>query len=173
MYWLQRPPYLRWAAAALLVAGAVAWDLRGTGTETHPFLTVAVAAGSPIPADAVEWREVPAGLLERPDLDGRVAALDLAAGDPVTASVLTAPATAPEGWWAVPISLGRHARPGDEVMLVTIDPPLTIPGVVIEGEAGDAYSLDFRPAVVAVPGESAPLVAAAAGEGRIVAVVRP
>lgn len=173
MYWLQRPPYLRWAAAALLVAGAVAWDLRGTATSPHPFLTATVAAGSPIPADAVEWRSVPAGLLDPPELDGRVAALDLDAGDPITTSVLTDPATAPEGWWAVPITLGRHARPGDEVMLVTIDPPLTIPGVVLEAEAGDTYSLDFRPAVVAVPGESAPLVAAAAGEGRIVAVVRP
>jgi hypothetical protein len=73
----------------------------------------------------------------------------------------------------VPISLGPHAHPGDEVMLVTIDPPLTIPGIVLEGESGSGYSLEFRPAVVAVPGESAPLVAAAAGEGRIVAVVRP
>jgi hypothetical protein len=58
-------------------------------------------------------------------------------------------------------------------MLVTIDPPLSIPGLVLEPESGDAYSLDFRPAVVAVPGESAPVVAAAVGEGRIVAVVRP
>jgi hypothetical protein len=173
VYWLQRPPYLRWAAAVLLVAGAVAWDLRGTAATPHPFLTAPVAAGTPVPAEAVEWREVPAGLLERPDLEGLVAAVDLAAGDPITASVLEAPAAAPEGWWAVPIALGPHARPGDEVMLVTIDPPLTIPGVVLEAQAGDGYSLDFRPAVVAVPGESAPLVAAAAGEGRIVAVVRP
>jgi hypothetical protein len=44
---------------------------------------------------------------------------------------------------------------------------------VLEAETGDAYSLDFRPAIVAVPEEAAPVVAAAAGEGRIIAVVRP
>jgi hypothetical protein len=173
VYWLQRPPYLRWTAAAILVLGAALWDLRGDQRHTRPFLTASLPAGSRIPAEAVEWREVPADLLVLPELSGRVTAVDLQAGDPLIPSVLAPAVTAPTGWWSVPVQIGRHAEPGDEVMLVTIDPPLTVPGIVLEAESGDAYSLDFRPAVVAVPGESAPVVAAAAGEGRIVAVVRP
>ncbi len=173
MYWLQRPPYLRWAAAITLIAGAMAWDLRGSPTESHPFLTAAVPAGSPVPAEAVAWHNVPAGLLTLPDLEATVAAVDLEPGDPVTPSVMTTAAVAPQGWWAVPVSLGRHAAPGDEVMLVMIDPPITVGGIVLEAESGDRYSLDFSPAVIAVPGESAALVAAASAEGRMIAVVRP
>jgi len=173
VYWLQRPPYLRWASAGLLLLVAAAWDLSGEPTRNHPFLITPVAAGSPITDDLLVWRPVPAGMLELPDLGGSVAAVDLAAGDPLTPSVLGSPVVAPAGWWAVPLAIGRHADAGDEVMLVTIDPALTIPGIVVEPESGDAYSLDFRPAVVAVPGDVAPLVAAAAGEGRLITVVEP
>lgn len=173
MYWLQRPPYLRWAAAGTLILAAPFWDLRGRPARAHPFLTAPVAAGAPITGDVVEWREIPAGMLEVPDLENAVAAVDLDRGDPLTGAVLALAVVAPDGWWAVPVAVGRHAAPGDEVMLVTIDPSLTIPGIVLEAESGDVYSLDFRPAIVAVPGESAPLVAAAAGEGRLVTVVRP
>ena len=109
----------------------------------------------------------------RTDPAATVAAVDLQPGDPLTASVVTEAVAVPDGWWAVPMSLGRHADPGDEVMLVLIDPPITIGGVVLESESGDRYSLDFSPAVVAVPGESAALAAAASAEGRMIAVVRP
>jgi len=157
----------------MLIAGAMAWDLRGSPTESHPFLVTAVGAGSPIPPEAVAWQPIPAGLLRPPDPAATVAAVDLQPGDPLTASVVTEAVAVPDGWWAVPMSLGRHADPGDEVMLVLIDPPITIGGVVLESESGDRYSLDFSPAVVAVPGESAALAAAASAEGRMIAVVRP
>jgi hypothetical protein len=173
VYWLQRPPYLRWGATAVLLLVAALWDLSGDATHEHPFLTAPLAAGSPVTDDVVIWRPVPSDLLRVPDLEGTVAAVDLPAGEPLTDSVLASPVAAPPDWWAVPVSIGRHAAPGDDVMLVTIDPALTIPGIVLEPESGDPYSLDFRPAVVAVPGDVAPLVAAAAGEGRLVTVVRP
>jgi hypothetical protein len=157
----------------MLLLVAALWDLGGDGTHEHPFLAAPLAAGSPITDEVVVWREVPANLLPVPELEGTVAAVDLPAGQPLTDSVLAPPVTAPADWWAVPVSIGRHAGPGDEVMLVTIDPALTIPGIVLEPESGDPYSLDFRPAVVAVPGEVAPLVAAASGEDRLVTVARP
>ncbi|HSM01349.1 MAG TPA: SAF domain-containing protein [Acidimicrobiia bacterium] len=173
MYWLQRPPYLRRAAAALLIVGAVVWDLRGASTEAHPFASQAIAAGSAITSGNVVWRSLPAGSFAIPDLVDRVAAVDLPAGEPITVSVLAAPATVPEGWWAVPIDIGPHAVPGDEVMLVITDPPVTVGGVVVGAQRGDPYSLDYRPALVAVPAEMAAVVAAASRAGLLVTATRP
>ena len=173
MYWLQRPPYLRWAAALALVAGALAWDLRPPSVEPRPFLTADVAAGDPVPADAVEWRDVPTGLFPAADLTRPVAAVDLTAGTPLVGAVLRSPVAAPAGWWEVPVAVGAHAAAGDEVLLVVVDPPTTVLGLVVTAQRGDPYSLDYVPAAVAVPAESAPLVAAASAGGTLVAAVRP
>ena len=164
MYWLQRPPYLRWAAA---------WDMSGDPTSLHPYLATDVAAGDAIGETDVEWREVPMGMLPAPDLTRPVAAADLQAGDPLLDAVLRGPVAVPDGWWAVPVAVGANAGPGDEVLLVVTDPPTTISGVVVTAQKGDPYSLDFRPASVAVPAEAAALVAAASAQGVLVAAVRP
>ena len=58
-------------------------------------------------------------------------------------------------------------------MLVVTDPFLSVGGVVIASQRGDAYSLDFRPALVAVPGESAAVIAAADRAGMLVTAVKP
>ena len=173
MYWLPRPPYLRWAAAALLVLGALAWDLRSPAVELRPFASRPVRAGEALDASAVAWREVPAGLLSASDPEGALAAVDLAAGDPLVAAVLGHEAAVPEGWWELAVAVGAHATTGDEVMLVVMEPPATIPGLVVIPQQGDAYSLDYRPAVVAVPAEAAGLVASAAASGSLVAAVAP
>jgi hypothetical protein len=173
VYWLPRPPYLRWAAAALLVLGAFAWDQRSPATELRPFAARALTAGEAIEASAVAWRQVPAGLLPSPDLSSATAAVDLAAGDPLVAGVLRRGAAIPEGWWEIPVAIGAHADAGDEVMLVILDPPASITGLVVTPQQGDAYSLDYRPAVVAVPGEEAARVATAAAAGTLVAAVAP
>jgi hypothetical protein len=173
VYWLPRPPYLRWAAAALLVLGALAWDLRSPAVELRPFASRLVRAGEALDASAVAWREVPAGLFAASDPEGALAAVDLAAGDPLVAAVLGRGAVVPEGWWEIAVAVGAHAAAGDEVMLVIVDPPATVSGLVVSPQQGDAYSLDYRPAVVAVPAESAALVAAAAAAGTLVAAVAP
>lgn len=173
MYWLQRPPLLRRAAAAILIVAAFAWDLRGSPTEPHPYAARAIAVGSEITAGDVVWRRLPAASFVIPDLVGRIAAVDLPAGEPITASGLAPPTQVPNGWWAVPIEIGPHAVPGDEVMLVITDPPVTVGGVVVGAQRGDPYSLDYRPALVAVPAEMAPVVAAAARAGMLVTATRP
>jgi hypothetical protein len=173
VYWLPPAPYLRWAAAAALLLGALAWDLRPVATETLPFAARSLQAGEAIDAGAVSWRAVPAGLFTAPDLSAATAANDLAAGDPLTPSVLGTAAVVPAGWWEVPVAVGSHARAGDVVMLVVTDPPTTITGLVVSAQQGDPYSLDYRPAVLAVPGESAALVATAAASGALVAAVAP
>ncbi len=48
MFWLARPPYLRWAAAAAVVVAALVWDLRGTGDILYPFAARAIAGGAAI-----------------------------------------------------------------------------------------------------------------------------
>jgi len=173
VYWLQPPPYKRWAAAGLLVVGAFLWDLRGSATEPHPFAARTITAGSQIGAADVAWRRLPAGSFAIPDLTAAMAAVDLAAGEPLSAAVLAGSTPIPDGWWAIPIDVSPHAGPGDEVLLVVVDPPLTLPGIVIEPQRGDATSLDHRPALVAVPGDQAPLVAAAEAAGLLVSAVRP
>ena len=173
MYWLQPPPYLRWAAAALLVVGAILWDLRASGAEAYPFAARSIAAGAPLASADVVWRRLPAGAYPIPDLEAAVTAVDLAPGEPITAAVLAGPVAIPDGWWAVPMDVSSHAGAGDDVLLVIVDPPLTLPGIVIEPQVGDATSLDHRPALVAVPGSQAPLVAAAEAGGLLVTAVRP
>ena len=173
MYWLQRPPYLRWAAAVALVVAAFAWDLARSRTVPFPFAADPIAAGSPIEAAAVQWRGIPAGLLDVPDLTGATALVPIPAGDPITAAIIGPAPTTPDGWWAVPVDLGLHVAPGDEVLLVVADPPLTVPGVVLTPGSGDRFGLDSQPASVAVPGEAAAVVAAASRAGLVVAATRP
>lgn len=173
MYWLPRPPYLRWAAAALLLLGAFAWDRRAPALEPQAFAARDLQAGEALDASAVSWREAPAGLLPSPNLQGASAAVDLAAGDPLVPAVLDYGPAIPQGWWKIPLAIGPHAGPGDEVMLLVADPPATVPGLVVSPQRGDTYSLDYRPAVVAVPAEAAALVAAAAAAGTLVAAVAP
>jgi hypothetical protein len=173
VYWLQRPPYARWALAVLLIVGAAVWDLRSTPSTLHPFLTEGVAAGDPITEEHVEWREIPSGLVVAPDLTYPVAGIDIPAGEPLLDSMLRGPVAIPNGWWEVPAAIGAHADAGDEVLLVVVDPPTTVMGIVVSPQRGDAYSLDYRPASVAVPLDAAPLIAAASAQGSLVAAVRP
>lgn len=173
MYWLQPPPYLRRAAAAALLLAAFVWDLRGTANTPHPFAARPLPAGSPIAAGDVDWRHLPRGAFPVPSLEGMTAAVDLAPGDPLTAPVLTEPMEVPEGWWAVPVDIRSPATPGSSVLLVVLDPPLTVPGVVVTPQRGDRFGMDYSPAMVAVPAEAAPLVAAAERAGFLVTATRP
>ena len=173
MYWLQRPPYLRWAAAVLVILGALTWDLRGTPTAMHPFAARPIEAGARLEADDVEWREIPAHVLTPPALQGVVTAIAVAEGEPITAALLAEPTDVPEDWVALPVDVGVHAVRGARVVLIIVDPPASVPGIVVEAQSGDPYSLDFSPAVVAVPGDRAVDVAVAAASGRVVAAVTP
>lgn len=170
MYWLQRPPYLRWAAAALLIVGAGWWDLRSSATTQYPFAATEILQGTELDAQAIEWRSV-RGFPEPPDPRG-VAAVDIPAGQPLTAAVLGSHVVVPDGWWIVPLDV-PGALPGDEVLVVITDPQLSVPGMVVALQRGDRFSLDHRPATVAVPGDMAPVVAAASQAGYVVTVVKP
>jgi Flp pilus assembly protein CpaB len=172
VYWLQPPPYLRRAGAMLLIVGAIAWDLQAAATEPYPVAARPIAIGSPLTADAVAWIELPSDLIPTPDVSAATAARNIAAGEPLTSALLTGPVSAPPGWWTVPIEVGTLSAPGDEVMLVIVNPPLEASGLVITAQIGDPYTSDYRPAAVAVPPEAAPVIAAAEREGILITAVR-
>jgi Flp pilus assembly protein CpaB len=175
VYWLQPPSLVRRAAAVLLVLGAVAWDLHEGATEAVPVAASPIGVGVTIGAGDVAWIEVPIGLIPPAERDpiGSVAAVPIGVGEPLTDAVLGDPVHAPEGWWTVPIAIGTLPSPGDEVMLVVTEPPISVVGLVVEAQTGDPFDLGHRPAAVAVPPEAAPVVAAAAQQGLLVTAVRP
>ena len=170
MFWLERPPLLRWLAAALVLVGSVALDLTGNATEPFPFVTTAVARGDPIDAAALEWRDVPVGLLGEPADTTGVATRNLAPGEPLVGGAVTGVRAVPGGWWAVPVELPESARAGMPVRLVALEPALDVEGVVAETARTGAFAV-ARPGLVAVPPDTAGAVAQAAAGGRLVVLL--
>ena len=172
MFWLTRPPYLRWAAAALLLVAALAWDLRGRSGMSYPFAANSIEAGAAIGEADVEWRTVPSGVMEMPDLSVPIASRAIAAGEPILPSALDAGAGIPEGWWSVPVALQAAAVPGSRVRLIAIDTRVETDGIVVAGGSTDLLSMSDA-GLVAVPPEHAASVAAAAVEGSLIVLVEP
>jgi hypothetical protein len=172
VYWLQSPPYLKRLGAFLLILAAIAWDLRASAVEPFPTATGLIAAGTPITDELITWVDLPQGRLPRPDLANATAARDIAAGELLTSPALAGPFSAPAGWWTVSIEIGALATPGDEVLLVVDDPPISTTGFVITPQFGDPYTMAYRPAAVAVAPDLAPLVAAAQRSDRLITAVR-
>ncbi len=174
MHWFRRPPYLRWALAALIFAAVAFTELRGPATVHHPFLAEPVAAGAPLSRAALEWRQVPRGLLPAVEPDGRAAARALAAGEPLLPSSLDAGAGVPDGWWSVPVALAPGTAPGTEVRLVVLGPEGaaldTVPGLVVAPAGEDPFGA-AAPGLVAVAGDVASAVAAASARDRVVVLL--
>lgn len=172
MYWLTAPPYLRWAGAALLLLAAFVVELRPAETALHPFAATAIEAGTVVTADLVEFRLVPAGLLPRVELPLRTTRR-LAAGEPLLAGAEDPAAAAPPGWWAVELSLPAGVAPGAPVQVVVVPDREGLPPRTVEGIVEAAARPEDGIGRVALPGEEAAAVAAAAAEGRAMVLVRP
>lgn len=172
MFWLTRPPYLRWVAAAVLVVAALAWDLRGRSGVPYPFAAESISPGVSITEDDVEWRTVPRGMLAMPDLSAPVAARAIAAGEPILPSAIDPEGGIPEGWWAVPVALPSAARVGAELRLITTDTGVESEGIVVAVGSTDLLSIADA-GLVAVPAENAAIVATAAMDGTLIVLVAP
>ena len=165
VFWLRRPPYLRWiiAAAVLLVGGFL--DTRSAETVDYPHAESDIHAGQSI-ADQMEWRRVPAGLLPR--WEGDVvgyAVTDLAAGTPLLPSLVDA-VSVPDGWWSVAISLPQSIGPGTPIRVSARD---TVVTGILSGEVVDNGYEFVGP--VAFPANDAALVAAAAASDTVVVMI--
>ena len=172
VFWLNRPPYLRWAAAAAVVVAAFLWDLRGSSDILYPFATSAIAAGATITEADVEWRRVPEGTMALPDLSDPVAARDVPAGEPIVPSAVSGATTIPEGWWSVPVSLPATALPGTRIRLVDPASGFETDGIVVAAGSDDLMSFE-ESGMAAVPPAAATLIAIAASEGTLVILLEP
>ena len=173
MYWFRRPPYLRWTAAVLVVAGALWMDFRGEPTELRPFALAGIEAGASVDETMLEYREVPIDLL--PDVDPiGFAVVAIAAGEPLTPAALTEHGPLPEGWWAVEMEVPTGTTPGTELRLVVDDTGgIAIPAIVTAVVPTDQRSSWERDtAMVAIPQDRAAEIAEAlSGTGVTVLVV--
>lgn len=172
MLWLHRPPYLRWFAAALLILGAAAFDLSERATVAHPFAANTIERGTPLEGDVIVWRQSPIGLLETPLLTGAVAGRRIEPGEPILPSSLGSAAQVPPGWWSVPMVLPDGVVAGSAVRIVTIDPPMSVDGVVVSVADGRAFAAD-RTGLVAVPEAATSAVATAAIAGTATLLISP
>lgn len=172
MFWLARPPYLRWAAAAAVVVAAFLWDLRGSSDILYPFAASAIAAGATITEAEVEWRRVPEGTMTLPDLSDPVAARDVPAGEPIVPSAVSDATTIPEGWWSISVPLPATAVPGARIHLVDTASGVEADGIVVAAGSDDLMSFD-ESGMAAVPPDVATLIAVAAREGTLVTLLEP
>jgi hypothetical protein len=172
VFWLARPPYLRWVAAAALVVAAFLWDLRGSSDILYPFAASAIAAGATITEAEVDWRRVPKGTMVLPDLSDPVAARDLPAGEPIVPSAVSATTTIPEGWWSVSVPLPATAVPGTRIHLIDAGSGVETDGIVVAAGSHDLMSFE-ESGMAAVPPEVATQIAIAARDGTLVLLLEP
>lgn len=169
MLWLQTPPWGRWIAAGLIVTGALWVELRPDPSVEHPFATEEIIAGVEIGDWNTRPQRIPAGVLEPVTLSG-VALTDIAPGDPILASsVGDRDEEVPDGWWAIEIALPSSAGPGDRAEMVLLDTGSVVPAIVVAGVVDDPLASGLGS--VAVSGEHAAEVAAAAVNGRVAVMI--
>ena len=165
MFWLRQPPYLRWIAAALVLAAGLALDLRADPTASYPFATEDIAAGSRVD-EFIEWRRVPAGVLPDGPASGTgVAAIDVKAGSPLLPEFL-GEFYMPDGWWAVPLALPHRVPPGTSIRVALAD------GISEGFVAGELIDNGYEViAPVAFPAAAAAEVATAASNSALVVMI--
>ena len=135
------------------------------------FLAIDTPVGAPVTADRIEWREIPAGVIEIPELDARVAAVDLEAGTPLTTAMLRTADTAPADWMAIPVAVPSAAPVGSDVQLVLTATGETVPGRVVLSASNSGFGFE-EAGLVAVPPEHVAAVAIAAATSDLVVAIR-
>ena len=165
MFWLERPPWVKWLAVGAFSLFALWMEIRPEPLVEHPFATVDIGVGEPIGSHNTELVPIPDGLLEPPS-PGSHALGPIPSGSPILAGLTgEKDSVMPSGWWIVAMDVPERAAVGDRVKIVLLDGGELIDGVV--SSSGFSDGLDFAKGGVAVAPESAQRVASAAVDGRV------
>lgn len=166
MVWLERPPLLRWLAAALFLA-VTAWMEFAPGPEVSMVvLAQDVPAGTRLAEEHVDRVGVRASPFETVAPAG-VAAVDLQAGDPLVASMIT-DVSVPRGWAAIEAPVPARASAGSWATVVTIDDSGAtdeFTGLVVEGASSDPFGATVG--LVAIPPERLAAALVASSQSRL------
>lgn len=167
MFWLSRPPYVRWTLAAIIVITGLMMEITPESTMPHPFAVADLAVGDTIDDTVVVWRDVPKDLFD-PVVLPTTAPRPFQVGDPVLIGDDSATGNngIPEGWWGVEVDVPAGARSGMSVKLVTGG--AAVDGIVIDVTDGDYGE---RTGLIAVPGDAAESVAAAALDTSVMVLI--
>jgi hypothetical protein len=164
MYWLRRPPYLRWLAAGLVVCVGLYLDTRSAPSVAYPFAAAPISIGESV--TEIEWREVPPDLLPAWDTGvSGVAASSIPAGTPLVPSLLTETAI-PAGWWSISLPVSRPVAPGTPIR-VAFENEIA-EGLVVGAVSDNGYEVT---APVAFPPAQADLVARIAPNSALVVMI--
>jgi len=172
--WISRPPYVRWTLIGLVVLVSLWLELRPSPTVGHPFLTRDLGRGESVD-DALEWREIPPGVLEAVSGTG-FANRPLAGGQPLLPGDTTDMSTSvPGGWWLVDVAVPVEATAGTRVQLVILPSPGHLPvapiGGLVTGVRSGPYDDDGLIGTVALPPDRAATAAVAVAEKRVSVLV--
>lgn len=168
---MTRPPYLRWAAAALVLIAGLLIELRPSPTVDVPVAIDDVSAGSILQPTDVVWRQAPAGLFEPVDLPA-TATRRVTAGSVVTvADIRVGEDPIPPDWWSIELPVPPGATAGDPILAVVAsgDKTLALRGVMSSDPVDDGFS--DHDGLVAFSPDDAVTVAAAASENRVTVLV--
>ena len=165
MYWLVRPPIERWIIAALILSAGLFWDLRPQPMVAYPYAGTSLAPGQDI-ATAIEWREIPGGILPDWDADlGGVSIGRIAAGSPLLPDLVSDLAL-PEGWWTVPLRVTAPVAPGTPIRVLIGDE--VAEGFAVGETSDSGYELV---SMVAFAAADADQVAAASADDALVVMI--
>jgi hypothetical protein len=166
---LQPISWIRWSVATLIIVVVVVGQLRDPSTVAYPFAGEAIGAGTEITAAAIEWRDVPDGLLPDAELIG-IARTDIAIGAPITPDRLATTPLVPPDWWTIELPVGRIATVGAAIRIVVLEPNSTVTGVLTALPQADPFGGELL-GTVAIPPDTADLVARAAAIDAVVTMV--
>ena len=169
---MTRPPYLRWAVAAVVLIAGFAIELRPSEEVDVPVAITDLPAGTTLTSSDVRWEPAPPGLVAPIELPA-VLARRVSAGSVVTEADVGSPLgeLAPPGWWRIELDVPGDPAVGDPVLAVITgdDGTYAVEGVLDAPAASDGYSSDG--ALVAFDPTDVIELAAAVQEHRVTVLV--